>query len=69
MKTTSKWRWPQNIYDLKIEDNLKNEHNLKNEDDLKSEDDLKHADNFFITPPSQSELQKPDKLRAYYQLF
>ena len=35
MKTTSKWRQPENEDDYKNEDNIKNQNDLKNEDNLK----------------------------------
>ena len=55
VRTTKKWRQPQNEEDLKMkttskwrrpqdEDNLKNEDNLRNEDDLRNENDLKNED-------------------------
>ena len=44
MKTTSKWRRPQNEDDLKKEEDLKNEDDIKNEGNLKNEEDIKNQD-------------------------
>ena len=44
MKTTSKWRQPQNEDDLQMKMTSK-KNDLKNEDEIKYEDDVKNADN------------------------
>ena len=52
MKTTLKWRQPQN------EDNLKNEDDLENEDELKNEDDLKNEDGLETPNPHAFHLKE-----------
>ena len=53
MKTTSKWKRPQNENDLKIEDALKNKYDLKNEDDLKMKttSKMKMEDDLWLDTP------------------
>ena len=46
MKTTPKWRRPQNKDNLKNEDDLKNEEEPINKDDPKNEDNPKKEDHF-----------------------